>query len=477
MPKQLSGSLDTFTLADLLQWLEINGLSGRLAVSRGEVRRTIDFKGGSVAFVTSTKPDERLGAFLASRGILPREAIYKVLAESFATGRQVTRILLEDRLLSREALAEAAERLATQVLLDLFHWSGARFEFDPAFKSDDVLQIHLSLRGQVLAFQGAKSVDDSARVPVIGPGADDGEAPWEREFHPETLAATFWSLADDISDSSFAATTRDRYYVFSLFSDQVRQRLREPFRVFPIFDDSALMATAVLEEDGDPARLVQIAALDPFLTLNLLYLANSLRLTRNDLVGTARDAADVMGDDALRTFITLLSAPSSPKTSSAERMERVVRRSSLSTAMAALHVAKSCGRDAEASYTAALVEPLGGYDLLKLLLVADFPPGAFRARTLQRFRPLFGRVLARKLNLPRPLEEVLGSEGRITKRSSGTEQTLFLAKQLSRADQIGHEWTSEDPALADQFHALAETTDVTTAIERDVASVFELLRL
>ncbi|HYN44260.1 MAG TPA: DUF4388 domain-containing protein, partial [Thermoanaerobaculia bacterium] len=46
VPKTLNGTLDTFSLADLLQWLEINRLSGRVSISRGEDRRTIDLKDG-----------------------------------------------------------------------------------------------------------------------------------------------------------------------------------------------------------------------------------------------------------------------------------------------------------------------------------------------------------------------------------------------------------------------------------------------
>ena len=59
--RTLSGNLDTFSLADLLQWLEINGLSGRVTVCRGEVLRTIDLKGGAIVFVSSSLPKERLG--------------------------------------------------------------------------------------------------------------------------------------------------------------------------------------------------------------------------------------------------------------------------------------------------------------------------------------------------------------------------------------------------------------------------------
>ena len=175
MSKSLSGTLDTFALADLLQWIEINRLSGRLTVSRGEDRRMIDVKDGAIVFVSSVRPEERLGTFLVSRGILPEPVVYELLADSFLTGRSLTRLVFETGLLSREALAGAVEKLALKVLLDLFHWRGARFVYDPTVVTEDLLRIQLSLRGQLLALEGARAVDDTARLRIAG--SEEAEEP------------------------------------------------------------------------------------------------------------------------------------------------------------------------------------------------------------------------------------------------------------------------------------------------------------
>jgi len=101
VPNTLNGNLDTFSLADLLQWLEINALSGRVTVTRGDVRRTIDFKRGAIVYVSSNRPDERLGFFLANRYLLPEPVVYELLAENFMTGAYLTRLVLDKELLSR----------------------------------------------------------------------------------------------------------------------------------------------------------------------------------------------------------------------------------------------------------------------------------------------------------------------------------------------------------------------------------------
>src|SRR5258706_421114 len=129
--------------------------------TRGDVKRTIDLKRGSIIYVSSSR---------------------------------------------------AVESLAVQVLLDLFHWRGSSFEFDPLFQTEDLLNIHLSLRGQVLAFQGAKSIDDSARLrPSLSMA--DIQAPWVKEFDEEAVTSTFWSVAESAREESMAGGgLRDRFY-------------------------------------------------------------------------------------------------------------------------------------------------------------------------------------------------------------------------------------------------------------------------
>ena len=478
MPKTLCGNLDTFSLADLLQWLEINALSGRVTVTRGDVKRTIDLKNGSIVYVSSSRPDERLGFFLANHGLLPESDVYELLAENFATGVTLTRLVLAQGEVTREKLAGAVENLAVQILLDLFHWRGARFEFDPLHETEDLLKIHLSLRGQVLAFQGAKSIDDSARLRERHVEMADLPSVWERELEEETVDTAFWTLAENAREEGLtAASLRDRFYAFTLFASEMRRKLYEPFQPMPIYDDTAAMLQNVLDEGGDPERVLQVSALDPFLTLDLLHLGNALLIDPDGLVPTARKAVEVIGTPALTRYVEILAAPDSPKAASGEKMERAVRRAALSTAVAASHLAGSHSLDGELAYTLGLVEPLGGYDLLKLLVSVDFPPGGFRAGTLERYRALYGRVLAQKLNLPRLYEAVLGSEGRVDVRSPESEQLIFLAKQMAPSDQIGREWTSEDPELADRYAEISGETELVERIAHDAAVLREILNL
>jgi hypothetical protein len=478
VPKTLNGTLDTFSLADLLQWIEINGLSGRVTISRGEERRTIDVKNGAIVFVSSHRPEERLGTYLATRGFLREDVVYELLADSFLTGRSLTRLIVDTDLLSREELASAVEQLALQVLLDLFHWREATFVYDPSVATEDVLRIQLSLRGQVLALEGARSVDDEARQRASAAPRAGAAPPAAADFTPRAVELAFFSILEELGVEHVApAAWRERFLVFGRYSEKVAAAVRQPFRPLPVFADTAERGRAALAAGTEVEEIVRLAAPDPFLTLDLLHLANAIRSSRTGLLSTAAEAAAAVGPGALRRFLELLCADAAPAVPARERLERTLRRAAVSTAVAASHLAATAGEDPGVAWTLALVEPLGGYELLKLLLSEDFEPGPFRAAALAWYRATCGRVLARKVNLPAAFADVLGSDGDITSRSPAAEQLVFLAKQVVAAEQVGREWTSEDPELADRYAALAVDERLAERIAGDVSALREVLGL
>lgn len=474
--KRLSGTLDTFSLADLLQWLEMNRLSGRVTILRGEDRRTLDVRDGAIVFVSSLRPDERLGSYLASRALLPEAAVYELLADSFVTGRSLTRLILECALLSREELAAAVEQLALRVLLDLFHWKGASFDFDPSVRTEDLLRIQLSLRGQILALEGARSVDDSARITASGEPEGAPGAPPAHDFSPQGIALAFFSIVEGLGlEQPPPSAWRERFLVFSRFSEKVAAALRRPFRPFPVFADTAERGRGALAAGSEGEEIVRLAATDPFLTLDLLFLGNALRSPARGLLSTVDDAAGAIGPGALKRFLELLCADSAPASFSRDRLERTLRRAAVSTAVAASRLAPATGEDPGVAWTLALVEPLGGYELLKLLLAEDFEPGPFRAASLATYRAACGRALARKVNLPEAFAGVLGSDGDVSSRSPAAEQLVFFAKQMVAAEQVGREWTSGDPELADRWASLSGDGRLTETVADDAAALCEVL--
>jgi hypothetical protein len=81
------------------------------------------------------------------------------------------------------------------------------------------------------------------------------------------------------------------------------------------------------------------------------------------------------------------------------------------------------------------------------------------------------------LNLPRTVEDVLGSNGRVTAQSPAVERLIFLAKQAAPAEQLGQEWTSDDPRLTEEAAALTARPERNEVISRDAAMLREILQL
>ena len=77
----------------------------------------------------------------------------------------------------------------------------------------------------------------------------------------------------------------------------------------PVFEDTAVMLSELLKKSPvDPAAVVPVAALDPYLTLDLLILANALSVDRDNAVGTAPDAVERLGGRAVTVLIDRLTA-------------------------------------------------------------------------------------------------------------------------------------------------------------------------
>ena len=81
------------------------------------------------------------------------------------------------------------------------------------------------------------------------------------------------------------------------------------------------------------------------------------------------------------------------------------------------------------------------------------------------------------MNLPEPFADVLGSDGQVSSQSPVAEQLVFFAKQMVAAEQVGREWTSEDPELADRYSSLTGDDHLAERIAADAAALREVLGL
>ncbi len=413
MTDHFRGRLEVFGLADLLQWMELNRRSGRLTVTRGHDRRTLDWKDGEIVYVSGSLPRHRLGVHLLRSGALSAATLYELLARNMTTQENLTRLILEMGHDTLDGLSLRVEELARKLLFEMFEWREANFEYDPTYRVTPILRIGLMLRGQALAFQGVKQLDDTHRL-SRRERRETWEAAdaWVLPFLPEGVEEHFWEALEKIEAPLDPPEGRGHAMRFHEFARRLRERLIKNYLMRPIHHDTAALLVELLKKTPlDPQSIVPVAALDQYLTLDLLILANSLSVDRENSVGTVPEALDRIGPRAATVLIDRLSSADFPALPRNDPAPRAVRRASLAAAIAAGRFAERYGISRERGYTLGLLHCIGYSDLFEIVREMNLPSGPFRGAVLETYRPAVGRSRAEIWGLPRDFEAVLSDDG------------------------------------------------------------------
>jgi len=414
MTDHFRGRLEVFGLADLLQWMELNRRSGRLTVTRGHDRRTLDWKEGEIVYVSGSLPRHRLGVHLLRSGALPAATLYELLARNMTTQENLTRLILEMNHDTLDGLSLRVEELARKLLFEIFEWREANFEYDPSYRVQPILRIGLTLRGQALAFQGVKQLDDTHRL-SRKERRETWEAAdaWVLPFLPDGIEEHFWEALERMGGTLDPLESRGHATRFREFARRLRERLIRNYLMRPVHADTAALLLELLKRKPplDPSAIVPIAALDQYLTLDLLILANSLSVDRENSVGTVPDALERIGARAATVLIDRLSSPDFPSLPRNDPAARAVRRASLAAAVAAGRYAERYGISRERGHTLGLLHCIGYADLFEIVREMNLPAGPFRGAVLETYRPAVGRSRAEIWGLPRDFEAVLSDDG------------------------------------------------------------------
>ena len=276
-----------------------------------------------------------------------------------------------------------------------------------------ILRIGLTLRGQALAFQGVKQLDDTHRL-SRRERRETWEAAdaWVIPFLPEGIEEHFWEALERLQAPLDPPEGRGHSMRFHEFARRLRDRLIKNYLMRPVHHDTAALLVELLKKTPlDPQSIVPVAALDQYLTLNLLILANSLSVDRENSVGTVPEALDRIGARAATVLIDRLSSSDFPALPRNDPAARAVRRASLAAALASGRFAERYGISRERGYTLGLLHCIGYSDLFEIVREMNLPAGPFRGAVLETYRPAVGRSRAEIWGLPRDFEAVLSDDG------------------------------------------------------------------
>ncbi len=450
MTDHFRGRLEVFSFADLLQWMELNHRSGRLTFSQGRDRRVLDWREGEIVYVSGALPRHRLGVHILRSGALPAATLYDLLARNFTSDMNLTRLILDGSHDTLDGLSLRVEELARRLLFEMFGWNEARFEYDPEHRVQPILRIGLTLRGQALAFQGVKNLDDTERRRPRR--RKDSVEAWDSPFERGETEERFWDLLEHTDTTLPADEARKLYRAFFEFVESIRYLAERPVAMRPVFEDTAVMLSELLKKKPfDRKAVIPVAALDPFLTLDILILANALSVDRDNAVGTVPDAVERLGGRAVMVLIDRLTAADYQRVPESDAVARTLRRASVAAAVAAGRYAERYGTTRERGYTLGLLHAICYSEIFEVFRSLDFPPGPFRAAALEAYRTTLGLRLAESWSLPPDFQSVISDDGRDQSEAAALIRTARGTVPGCAIGTLGQE--SVDPLLTDEIAA------------------------
>lgn len=156
----IRGELYRLHLGDLMQWLQMGALSGRLSLGAGTGARHLDFLEGRVVYASSACPEERLGSWLVAEGELDPARVRRALGRSILRRKLFTEVLADEGVIAADTLRRQMRRLAHLIASNVVAMSRSDFVFDPTYPVRDLLGVDLDLDAQALVIEAARRHDE-----------------------------------------------------------------------------------------------------------------------------------------------------------------------------------------------------------------------------------------------------------------------------------------------------------------------------
>jgi hypothetical protein len=165
------GNLRTMQLEELLQWLSQSRKNGTLEIKTDKVEKKVFFRDGQIVATASTRPEEYLGHFLVSHGLISEQALAKAIELQEMTGMLLGKILVTREILSEDVLHQMLKLKSEESIYDIFSWSEGEFRF-----LDDVIpesaMVPMKLDVTAILMEGVQRVDEYRRIRQLIPTQD-----------------------------------------------------------------------------------------------------------------------------------------------------------------------------------------------------------------------------------------------------------------------------------------------------------------
>jgi hypothetical protein len=154
----LTGSIESFGIADLFSLVNMSRRSGLLLLATDAVSKTIHFRRGEIVFAASSLPDDRLGQILYRTGKLSREALAEAETH-LVPGKRFGAVLLERGLLDANTLWWGIKHQIEEIVFSVFRLTaGSFFFFDGNFLDNELA--HFTIDTNNVLMEGYQRLDE-----------------------------------------------------------------------------------------------------------------------------------------------------------------------------------------------------------------------------------------------------------------------------------------------------------------------------
>ena len=165
------GTLDDFTLPEILRMLAFSKKTGTLKVSRRAGNGRVTFRDGKVVYAETELSSSRLGQKLVAAGKLAPTKLRQCLDTQATTGDRLGRILLADDAVTRDDLEEAIRAQIEDSAYELMCWEAGEFTWEPGAQEGDETEVALDVDDLMLDVTGRLQEQDQMKRRLEAPGA------------------------------------------------------------------------------------------------------------------------------------------------------------------------------------------------------------------------------------------------------------------------------------------------------------------
>jgi hypothetical protein len=162
------GNLKTMQLEELLQWLSLSKKTGTLEINHDKLGKKIYFRDGLIVSSSSNRPEEYLGHFLVSHGLITEAALSESIDLQEKTHVLLGKILVTKGWLTEEDLHRMLRLKTEESIYDVFYWEEGDFRFlDDLLPESAMVPMSLDVTG--ILMEGVQRVDEFRRIRKLIP--------------------------------------------------------------------------------------------------------------------------------------------------------------------------------------------------------------------------------------------------------------------------------------------------------------------